>query len=67
MNPTLWLVYLCAFYSLLVVARPPLEVVGDERKLVQVADFGFLEGGQLTLTLEDYQVSMTITLSPDDN
>ncbi|SAM04725.1 hypothetical protein [Absidia glauca] len=39
------------------VARPPLEVVGDERKLVQVADFGFLEGGQLTLTLEDYQLS----------
>ncbi|KAI8341286.1 lung seven transmembrane receptor-domain-containing protein [Chlamydoabsidia padenii] len=57
MKLTLWPLYLCTLHALLVFARPPLELTNDERKLVEVADFGFLENGQLTLTLENYKLS----------
>lgn len=40
----------------LVYATPQLIIENDERTLVEVAEFGFLKGGQLTLTLEELEV-----------
>ncbi|CAO3638071.1 unnamed protein product [Mucor fragilis] len=41
----------------LVYATPQLIIENDERTLVEVAEFGFLKGGQLTLTLEELEWS----------
>ncbi|ORX57026.1 hypothetical protein DM01DRAFT_1406453 [Hesseltinella vesiculosa] len=38
-------------------ARPPLTLTQDDRKLVEVAKFGFLPGGQLSLQLEHLEFS----------
>ncbi|KAI8089974.1 lung seven transmembrane receptor-domain-containing protein [Halteromyces radiatus] len=52
--------FLWSFFILNVIsvfARPPLELENDERKLVEVAEFGYLAGGQLNLTVENYKLS----------
>jgi hypothetical protein len=38
------------------IARPDLIVEQDDRKIFEVAEFGFLQGGKLTLTVQDYKV-----------
>ncbi|ORZ19879.1 lung seven transmembrane receptor-domain-containing protein [Absidia repens] len=53
----LWYFCLCMIHVLFVTAQPPLELENDERKLIEVAEFGYLEGGQLTLTVENYKLT----------
>ncbi|KAI8136662.1 lung seven transmembrane receptor-domain-containing protein [Fennellomyces sp. T-0311] len=55
----LLLVLLCCITANAVV--PELIVTEDDRKAVQVASFGFLTGGQLSLNLQDFELS-----DPDD-
>ncbi|KAI8367551.1 lung seven transmembrane receptor-domain-containing protein [Radiomyces spectabilis] len=38
-------------------ASPELVLKGDDRKAIEVASFGFLAGGQLTLKLDDFRLS----------
>ncbi|KAL9541938.1 hypothetical protein PS6_010063 [Mucor atramentarius] len=46
-------IYLIAVSLILVYATPQLLIENDERTIIEVAEFGFLKGGQLTLTLEE--------------
>jgi hypothetical protein len=45
-----------------VSAAPELVIQNDDRVIIDVADFGFLPGGQLTLTVIDYKVSSKVKL-----
>lgn len=47
---------LITVFLAIVYATPQLIIENDERTLVEVAEFGFLKGGQLTLTLEELEV-----------
>lgn len=49
-------IYLIAVSLILVYATPQLLIENDERTIIEVAEFGFLKGGQLTLTLEELKV-----------
>ncbi|CAO3596820.1 unnamed protein product [Absidia cylindrospora] len=57
MKTFLWYFCLCMIHLVFVTAQPPLELENDERKLIEVAEFGYLEGGQLTLTVENYKLT----------
>ncbi|KAL9538182.1 hypothetical protein MBANPS3_011126 [Mucor bainieri] len=46
-------IFLIIASLLLVYATPQLTIEDDERTIIEVAEFGFLKGGQLTLTLEE--------------
>lgn len=50
-------IYLIIVWLILVYATPQLTIQDDERTIIEVAEFGFLKGGQLTLTLEELKVS----------
>jgi hypothetical protein len=39
-----------------VLATPELVIEHDDRAIIDVAEFGFLPGGRLTLTVNDYKV-----------
>ncbi|KAI9258112.1 lung seven transmembrane receptor-domain-containing protein [Phascolomyces articulosus] len=49
---------ICCFFIITIHAIvPELVLTHDDRKAVQVASFGFLAGGQLSLNLQDFELS----------
>ncbi|KAG2191368.1 hypothetical protein INT46_005004 [Mucor plumbeus] len=46
-------IYLIILSLVLVYATPQLVIENDDRTVIEVAEFGFLKGGQLTLTLDE--------------
>ncbi|KAI8881639.1 hypothetical protein K501DRAFT_334567 [Backusella circina FSU 941] len=54
----LFVLHVLFYFTFLIkgfIARPDLIVEQDDRKLFEVAEFGFLQGGKLTLTVQDYK------------
>lgn len=51
---------LLLFFILSVWAVPQLVIENDGRKMIEVAEFGFLPGGQLTLQLTELNVSFSV-------
>lgn len=56
-------IYLIILYLILVYATPQLVIKNDDRTVIEVAEFGFLKGGQLTLTLDELKVNNRININ----
>lgn len=57
LKKTIQLIIILAFFLALVAAAPQLVIKNDDRKMIEVAKFGFLRGGKLTLTVEELKVN----------
>jgi hypothetical protein len=56
-------IYLIILSLVLVYATPQLVIENDDRTVIEVAEFGFLKGGQLTLTLDELKVNNCINVN----
>lgn len=56
-------IYLIILSLILVYATPQLVIKNDDRTVIEVAEFGFLKGGQLTLTLDELKVNNRININ----